>query len=152
MSAPRTVLRSVEITGDRVTIVMPQPNFAPFFNLAEAGAGRAENDEGQPDEAAPCQGSTLAGGSDGSRFRACILPPGAMVFAAAPLRRKTGASGRDPCRDPRVRKLPPERAAELRNAAPGRSLRSLAAEFGVSHETVRAVLRARGVRPADAAA
>jgi hypothetical protein len=40
----------------------------------------------------------------------------------------------------RARKLTPEQVATIRAFAPIRSLRSLAAEFGVSHETIRAVL------------
>jgi DNA-binding CsgD family transcriptional regulator len=37
--------------------------------------------------------------------------------------------------------LTPAQEAAVRAVADGRSLRSLAAEFGVSHETVRAVCR-----------
>ena len=66
----RVVFRSVELVDDRVAAVVPQPDFAPFFNLAEVEAGRAGNDEGQPAVAAPeRQASTLAGGSDGDRSR-----------------------------------------------------------------------------------
>ncbi len=45
----------------------------------------------------------------------------------------------------RPRKLTPEQEAVIRALAATRSLRSLAAEFGVSHETVRSVLRVRPV-------
>ncbi len=41
----------------------------------------------------------------------------------------------------RLRKLTSAQEAEIRALAATRSLRSLAAEFGVSHETVRSVLR-----------
>ena len=44
----------------------------------------------------------------------------------------------------RPRKLSPAEAASVRALAATRSLRDLAADFGVSPETVRAVLRARG--------
>ena len=59
-----------------------------------------------------------------------------------------GASGRAP-----YQRRPPGRLTEQERRsvcalAPSRSLRSLAAELGVSHETVRAVLRDR---PAAAA-
>ena len=48
----------------------------------------------------------------------------------------------------RPRTLTPEHAATIRALAGTRSLRSLAAEFGVSHETVRtAVRRADGAAP-----
>ena len=64
-----------------------------------------------------------------------------MAFADLPERRSAGRSRRDAYQDPRPRKLTPERESELRRVAPGRSLRDLAAKFGVSHETVRAALR-----------
>ena len=41
----------------------------------------------------------------------------------------------------RARRLTPEQEAEIRALAGTRSLRSLAADFGVSHETIRAVVR-----------
>ncbi len=41
----------------------------------------------------------------------------------------------------RPRKLTPAQESAIRALAATRSLRSLAADFGVSHETVRAVLR-----------
>jgi hypothetical protein len=41
----------------------------------------------------------------------------------------------------RARKLTPEQESTIRAFAATRSLRSLAAEFGVSHETIRAVVR-----------
>ena len=41
----------------------------------------------------------------------------------------------------RARKLTPDQEATIRDLKAVKSLRSLAAEFGVSHETVRAVLR-----------
>ncbi|CAA9552482.1 MAG: hypothetical protein AVDCRST_MAG49-1878 [uncultured Thermomicrobiales bacterium] len=45
--------------------------------------------------------------------------------------------------------LTPEQEAAIRALAGIRSLRSLAAEFGVSHETVRAALRKTLGRPTD---
>ena len=66
-----------------------------------------------------------------------------MAFADLPERRRAGRSRRDASHAPRARKLSPEREAALRRSAPGRSLRDLAAAFGVSHETGRAVLRGR---------
>ena len=65
-----------------------------------------------------------------------------MVIAEAPPRRLTGRSERAPYHTPRRRKLSPEQEAAIRSLAGTKSLRWLAAEFGVSHETVRAVLRA----------
>src|SRR5215212_3783275 len=41
----------------------------------------------------------------------------------------------------RARRLTPEQESEIHLLAATRSLRSLAADFGVSHETIRAVVR-----------
>ena len=57
-------------------------------------------------------------------------------------RRRRHRSGSGARYSVRARKLTPAEDSTLRALAATRSLRSLAAEFGVSHETVRAVLRA----------
>ena len=44
----------------------------------------------------------------------------------------------------RARKLTPDQEAAIRALAATKSLRSLAADFGVSHETVRAIRGRRG--------
>ena len=68
-----------------------------------------------------------------------------MVIAAAPERSPAGRSRRERYQRPRPRKLTSEDQDAVRlEAGKGRSLRSLAAEFGVSHETIRTVLRDRG--------
>ncbi len=72
------------------------------------------------------------------------LPPGAVAIADAPPRRSSGRSGRAPCPLPQGRRLSPEQRAAIRADAGNRTLRALAAEFGVSHETIRTVLRERG--------
>ena len=69
-----------------------------------------------------------------------MIPAAALAFAELSERRRAARSRRDAYQDPRPRKLEPGRERELRRAAPGRSLRELAADFGVSHETVRAVV------------
>jgi hypothetical protein len=72
---------------------------------------------------------------------------GTVVIAAAPERSPVGVSGRED--DPRLRphKLTIEERDAVRSEAnSGRSLRNLAAAYGVSHETIRAVLREQ--RPA----
>ena len=71
------------------------------------------------------------------------LPSGMVVIAAAPPRRVSGRSKRASYQGPRRRKLTADQEAGIRAAAGNRSLRSLAADVGVSHETVRAVLRGR---------
>ena len=80
-------------------------------------------------------------GSDGLRSRARTIRPGFVVVGWPPARRVVGASGRAPyLRRPPGRLTDEERRA-IRAGAASRSLRDLAAEFDVSHETVRAVLR-----------
>ncbi len=90
------------------------------------------------------QAPTLAGGSDRDRFRECILPPGALVFASVPERRRVGHSHRDAYQTAHRQKLSPQQEAAIKADAGRRTLRDLAAEFGVSHETIRKVLRAAG--------
>ena len=69
---------------------------------------------------------------------------GTVVIAAAPERQPTGISRREGYQRPRARKLTVEERNAVRlDASSGRSLRSLARAFGVSHETIRTVLRNR---------
>ncbi len=63
------------------------------------------------------------------------------MFVAPPERRYVGYSQRDTYQVPRRRKLLSEQEAAVRAQAGNRSLRELAAEFGVSHETIRVVHR-----------
>ena len=87
---------------------------------------------------------SFASGSDGERFRRCILPHDALIVARPAARRRVGRSRRDAYQEPRRRQLSPEQEAAIRSNAGSLSLRELAADFGVSHETVRAVLRRDG--------
>ena len=57
-----------------------------------------------------------------------------------PPRRVSGRSKRTSYHAPRRRKLSSAQEATIRSEAGNRTLRELAAEFGVSHETVRRVL------------
>ena len=57
------------------------------------------------------------------------------------VRRVVGTSGRAPYSSERPRELSAEERVAIRVLASTKSLRSLAADFGVSHETVRRVLR-----------
>ena len=71
----RVVFRAVEITDGRVVAVVPQADFAPFFNLSAAALG-SELDERQPQVAASdCQPLTLASGSDGRCWRHRVTAP-----------------------------------------------------------------------------
>jgi DNA-binding NarL/FixJ family response regulator len=81
------------------------------------------------------------GGSDGQCLRGYTLPPDALVIAPPATVRPTSAAPRERYHEPRSRKLTPTQCDAIRAAAGGRSLRSLASEFNVSHETIRAALR-----------
>jgi len=66
-----------------------------------------------------------------------------VIIAMAPEHNPAGTSGREGYQRPRARKLAAEERVAIRaEAQTGRSLRSLAAGSGVSHESVRAVPRA----------
>ena len=65
---------------------------------------------------------------------------GVVIATGAP-RCSVGSSPREAYQTPRSRKLSPEQEAAIRREASDRTLRDLAAEFGVSHETVRAICR-----------
>jgi transposase len=53
----------------------------------------------------------------------------------------SGRSKRASYQSSRPRKLTPDQEAMIRALAGTKSLRSLAAEFGVSHETIRIIVR-----------
>ena len=62
-------------------------------------------------------------------------------IAVVPPRRVSGLSKRASYQTPRKGKLSTNQKASIRANSGNRTLRELAAEFGVSHETIRAVLR-----------
>ncbi len=64
-----------------------------------------------------------------------------VVAAAAPECRLVGVSGRADEQIDHLRRLASDDREAIRLLAQSRSLRDLATEFGVSHETVRSVLR-----------
>ena len=66
------------------------------------------------------------------------LPPGAVIIADPPERKKAGKSGRSTYQQPRRSRLSPEQIEAI-HRSPNRPLRELAAEYEVSHETIRAV-------------
>jgi hypothetical protein len=76
-----------------------------------------------------------------------FLPRRVVVPDLRPRRHRVGdGSGLGDAQ--RVRKLAPAEEAAIRSLAGTRSLRSLAAEFGVSHETVRVVIGRSGANVA----
>ncbi len=64
-----------------------------------------------------------------------------MVIAATPPHRVSGQSGRAAPDIAQPRKLSIDQESAIRALAATKSLRSLATDFGVSHETVRSVVR-----------
>jgi hypothetical protein len=62
-------------------------------------------------------------------------------IAVVPPRRLSGRSKRTAYHAPRQSKLTAEQKATIRSEAGSHTLRDLAADFGVSHETIRTVLR-----------
>jgi hypothetical protein len=62
-------------------------------------------------------------------------------IAVVPPRRVSGRSKRTAYQGPRQSKLTAEQKATIRSEVGNRTLRDLAAAFGVSHETIRAVCR-----------
>jgi hypothetical protein len=77
----------------------------------------------------------------GVRSSWALRGPGYVVLSVAQMVPRVGRSGPAACQTPRARSLTPRQEAEVRALAATRSLRSLAADFGASHETVRAALR-----------
>ncbi len=69
------------------------------------------------------------------------VPDGTVVIAVAPERHPVGKSQREGYQQLRPRKLSPDQEAAIRRLAAIKSLRELAAAFGVSHETIRTVQR-----------
>jgi hypothetical protein len=132
----RMLFASIRIKDDWVEAVEPQPSFAPFFSW-------------------DCQVRRLSGGSDGDRGRVLELfvprriaiPDLRTGFSFVPRwRSKCGASARPRYRT-RTQKLTTDQDTTIRALAGTKSLRTLAADFDVSHETIRAVIRERHVKP-----
>ncbi len=130
---------------------MTQPDFAPLFFTMTPEVGDGE-DDGGVDSAdknngvagAPPSSEGLIGRKRRGSLARLRHAPGYVVIAKAPERQPAGRSRREGYQTPRARKLTPEQEKAIRALAGTGSLRSLAADFGVSHETVRAALR-RGV-------
>jgi len=70
-------------------------------------------------------------------------------IAGVPPRRVSGKSRRVSYQSPRQGKLTIGQKAVIRANGGNQSLRELAAEFGVSHETIRTVLREPALAPID---
>ena len=127
----RQLFADVLVVNKTAVAVMPRPEFRPFLELAGTDPQVREDL------------STVM--SLRRKRRGSVALPrhdvGVVVIAEAPRRPLSGRSKRAAYHTPRRRKLSPEQEAVIRAAAGTRSLRELAAEFGVSHETIRAVAR-----------
>jgi DNA invertase Pin-like site-specific DNA recombinase len=126
----RLLFKEVRLKDEWVVAVLPQPSFAPFFDW-------------------DCQARRLSGGSDGGRGRVLeLFRPRRMLIPD--LRARASGTRRWPSRQApsvepryrvRARRLTSEQERSIQALAAMRSLRELAAEFGISHETIRTVLR-----------
>ena len=76
------------------------------------------------------------------------MDPTVVVVGLPPDRRVVGRCGRAPYQRRCMGRLTEAEREAVRRLAGNRTLREVAAEVGVSHETVRAVLR-RPVRPSS---
>ena len=86
------------------------------------------------------------GGATGIGVVTASWPLGIEPLCVAPVppRRVAGQSKRAPCPVSKRLKLFAVQEAAIRGRADNRTLRELAADFGVSHETIRTVLRQHG--------
>lgn len=132
----RQLFSSVVVTNRTAVAVVPRPDLVPFFVEVVVNP--------------PEKGCT--GGSDGDRSRVFHT---AARFAAylpfwgptTPLRR-VGRSGRASYAAPRSHKLTDTQRSEIATAAGcGRTLRALAADYGVSHQTIANALRVAEAPP-----
>ena len=132
----RKPFAKVVVSNRTAVAVVPRPEFRALFSALPRPVTQ--------------DGEGCTGGNDGGRFRGCSLPLDALIVAPPAERRRVGRSRRDAYRAPRARTLTAEQVAAVLASRPSRTLRELAAEFGVSHETIRSVLRrpaARSARP-----
>jgi hypothetical protein len=81
------------------------------------------------------------GGTNGLRSHARTTTAVFVLVGLPPVRRMVGVSGRAPSARPRNRRHSAQERAAVRALSQTKSLRSLAADSGVSHETVRAAIR-----------
>ncbi|MDP9373665.1 MAG: hypothetical protein M3Q65_14670 [Chloroflexota bacterium] len=133
----RLLFQEVRIRDHKVIGLEPTPEFAAFFRVAgceevdEGAGGEAAGHDDSPDTQG-CSPKTLSGGSDGGQTRGYKLPD-THFSVDMPV-----ALPRPPQQQPQVA---PALWAEIAERARYESLRDLAAEYAVSHETIRAVVR-----------
>lgn len=87
-------------------------------------------------------GICIRGSDGGSVTPLRYVPPGAIIIAEPPERNPVGTSRRSSYQQPRAGRLTSVQIEAIRRIN-DRTLRQLAAEYGVSHETIRAARRTR---------
>jgi site-specific DNA recombinase len=121
----RQMFNAVTIDNRTAVEITPRPDLRPFFATLAAEPSSVMT-----------YGRKRRGSVSQQRH-----PDGYVWLADAPERRPVGRSRRAATHAPRLRKLSPDQAVAVRALAMTKSLRSLAADFGVSHETIRTVVR-----------
>ncbi len=120
----RLLFADVRTKDSRIVSGKPPSNVAQFLDL--------DNDAGH-----------LPSGGNGLRSRARTTSTGFDLVGLPPLRRTVGVSGRAPYTRQRPRRLSDDERFAIRSLACRQSLRSLAANYGVSHETLRTIVQGR---------
>ncbi len=113
------------IENKTVVVVKPRPDLLRFFRTV----------------------NWCEGGSNALWSPARTTASGVVLVALLPPRRTVGCSGRAPYQRRLPGRLTDAERHAIRVLGSSRSLRSLAADFGVSHETLRPVLREHPNRP-----
>jgi hypothetical protein len=144
----RLVFASIATEDDRVAAVVPHPDFALFFQKPQVDEGLFEANSNDVTEVTSSV-KLCMGGSDGGRV--CVLElfvprrvvvhdyrTRPSVIPCWPSRHSTASYVRYRAR---ARKLTTEQESVIRALTGTKSLRALAADFGVSHETIRAICR-----------
>ena len=120
----------------------PLPDFAPFFvqRAMEEGLLEAHTNgaTGVTPSSDVMNGRKRRGSVSSPRHDAYGTAP--IDIASVPPRRVSGRSQRASSQVPRRRKLTPDQEATICTLASSKSLRHLAADFGINHETIRVVL------------
>jgi hypothetical protein len=129
----RQLFADVVVENRTVVAPPPRPELAPFFESLAVN----------PDPGITPKRKRRA--SSRANTQNPLIPPhAAWIVQTIPGRRSVGASKRDALLEPRPRKPDAARDARMRTlASQGRTLREIAADFGVSHETMRTVCRRR---------
>nr|MDQ3640056.1 hypothetical protein [Actinomycetota bacterium] len=127
----RELFNGVVIENRTAVAVMPRPDLRAFFETLAVAPSSVVT-----------YGRKRRGSVSSPRYAHRCTEP--LCFAPVPPRGVAGQSRRAPCHLPKRRKLSAEQEESIRAGASNRTLRELAAEYGVSHETIRTVLRQTG--------